>query len=76
MVRFVGKSRRYEPTPQGLRVMSALMVLRERVVEPLTRGIVNLEAIEPAINPTSLDQRYQRIREQMREVFRELGLTA
>jgi hypothetical protein len=46
MVRFVGKSRRYEPTPQGLRVMSALMVLRERVVEPLTRGIVNLEAIE------------------------------
>ena len=34
LVRLVGKSRRYEPTPNGLRLISELMVLRERVVEP------------------------------------------
>ena len=60
----------------GLRMISALMTLRERVVEPLTRGIVNVESSQPATNPTSLDQHYQSIREQMREVFRELGLAA
>jgi hypothetical protein len=76
LVRLVGKSRRYELTPNGLRMISALLVLRERVVEPLTRGIVNVESIQPATNPTSLDQRYQSIRKQMREVFRELGLAA
>ena len=75
-VRLVAKSRRYEPTPQGLRMISALTVLRERVVEPLTRGIVDPESIQPMTNPTSLDQRYQNVREQMHEVFRELGLAA
>jgi hypothetical protein len=76
LVRLVGKSRRYEATPDGLRTISALMVLRERVLEPLTRGIVNLEPTQPGVNPTSLDQRYQSMREQMHEVFRELGLAA
>jgi hypothetical protein len=76
MVRLIGKPRRYEPTPEGLRMISALTVLREQVVEPLTRGIINVESAQPATNPTSLDQRYQSIREQMCEVFRELGLAA
>jgi hypothetical protein len=31
-VRLVGESRRYEPTPNGLRMISGLMVLRERVL--------------------------------------------
>ncbi len=76
LIRLVGKSRRYEPTPDGLRLISALIVLRERIVEPLTRGIVTVESTQPATNPTPLDQRYQSIREQMHEVFRQLGLAA
>ena len=75
-VRLVAKSRCYEPTLNGLRMISALMVLRERVVEPLTRGIVDGDSVQPMTNPTSLDQHYQSMREQMREVFRELGLAA
>jgi hypothetical protein len=39
----VGKSRRYQPTPNGLKMVSGLVVLRERVLEPLTRGILNPE---------------------------------
>jgi hypothetical protein len=76
LVRLVGKTRRYEPTPRGLRMISALMVLRERVAEPLTRGIVNIESMQPGANSTPLDQCYRSIREQMRAVFRELGLAA
>jgi hypothetical protein len=76
MIRLVGKNRRYEPTPQGLRIISALTILRERVLEPLSRGIVKIGPTQSAANPTSLDQHYQSMREQMREVFRELGLAA
>lgn len=76
LVRLVGKSRRYEPTANGLRLISGLMVLRERVLEPLIRGIVNVVPTQPDANPTSLDKRYETIREQMHELFRELGLAA
>jgi hypothetical protein len=76
LVRLIGKSRRYEPTPNGLRMISGLTVLRERILEPLTRGIINFAATVSGANPTSLDQRYEKIREQAHEIFRELGLAA
>jgi hypothetical protein len=76
LVRRVGKSRRYEPTPNGLRMISGVTVLRERVLEPLTHGIANFAPSALGANPTSLDQRYQTIREQMHELLRELGLAA
>jgi hypothetical protein len=76
LVRLVGKGRCYQPTPNGLKMVSGLMVLRERVLEPFTRGILNSEPTAPAANPTSLDRRYRSMREQMLELFRELGLAA
>jgi hypothetical protein len=45
-VRKIGASRRYEPLHQGLRALTALVVLREKVIRPLlaasTRKIDNL----------------------------------
>jgi hypothetical protein len=35
MVRKIGSSRRYEPEPDGLRAMTALVILREKVIRPL-----------------------------------------
>jgi hypothetical protein len=35
MVQKIGKSRRYEPLPEGLRTMTALILLREKVIRPL-----------------------------------------
>src|SRR5260370_12134156 len=35
MVRKIGASRRYEPLHQGLRAMTALVVLREKLIRPL-----------------------------------------
>jgi hypothetical protein len=76
LVRLIGKSRRYEPTPNGLRMISGLMALRERILEPLIRRTVNHESTAPAANPTSLDQRYRTIGEQLEGIFRDLGLAA
>ena len=35
MVRKIGKSRRYEPVPEGLRSLTALLVLRDKIIRPL-----------------------------------------
>ena len=37
MVRKIGKSRRYEPVPEGLRALTALLVLREKIIQPIAR---------------------------------------
>jgi hypothetical protein len=75
LVRSVGKSRLYEPTSSGLTMISEIMVLRERVLEPLIRGTVHRKCNTP-FDPTSSDQRYQSMREQLEEIFRDLGLAA
>jgi hypothetical protein len=35
MVRKIGKSRRYEPLPEGVRSLTTLLVPREEVIRPL-----------------------------------------
>ena len=75
LVRLVGKSRRYEPTSSGLTTISGILVLRERVLEPLIRSTVQRERNAPA-DLTSSDQRHQAMREQMEGIFRDLGLAA
>jgi hypothetical protein len=35
MVSKIGKSRRYEPVPEGLRSLAAVLVLREKIIRPL-----------------------------------------
>jgi len=44
MVRKIGTSRRYEPEPDGLRAMTALVVLREKVrtIQCRSIGITNI----------------------------------
>jgi hypothetical protein len=37
----IGKSRRYEAAPDGLRAMTATLVLREHVIKPLLAGVSN-----------------------------------
>ena len=37
-VRTIGKSRSYETLPEGLRAMTALLVLREKVIKPVLAG--------------------------------------
>jgi hypothetical protein len=46
MVRKLGASRRYQPLPQGLRALTALVVLLEKVVRPLLAA-----ALDPSSTP-------------------------
>jgi hypothetical protein len=76
IVRHIGKTRRYEAMPKGMRAMAALVVLRNKAIKPLLAEAQGLRPSRGAQNPTALDTHYDQIRTSMRGVFRELGLAA
>jgi len=72
----IGSSRRYESVKEGLQTMTALVVLRERVIKPL---LVASQRPEPQISlnhPTPIDRQYEHLRVGMRDLFTTLGIVA
>jgi hypothetical protein len=70
----IGKSRRYRPTPDGLRTISALLTLREKVLKPLLAGA---RYAQPPVLPSRsapLDDLYQTIQADMKILFQALGI--
>src|SRR5215472_3198938 len=76
IVRRIGKTRRYEPLPKGLRAMAALVVLRNKAIKPLLAAAQHLRPSRGAQYPGVLDGHYDTIRNAMQGVFQELGLAA
>ena len=76
IVRRIGHTRRYEPLPDGLRAMTALLVLRNKAIKPLLAAAQPLRPTRGAHNPKPIDAHYQAIRAAMKGVFHELGLAA
>jgi len=72
----IAKSRRYATTPEGLRTMAALSVLRDKVLKPLLAGIT---ANERATQPTTvapIDIRLEAVRNEMALLLAELKFAA
>ena len=76
IVRKIEKSRRYELIPEGLRALTALLVLRDKVIRPLLAASGQPEPPAQPANPTVLDHHYERVRADMRGLFTELGIAA
>ena len=77
MVRKIGTSRRYEVEPAGLRAITALVVLREKVIRPLLAASQHPEESHAKPNhPTPVDQHYEHLRAGMRDLFTALGMVA
>ena len=76
VVRRIGQTHRSESLPQGLRAMTALMVLRTKAIKPLLAAAQGLRRSRGAQNPSAIDTHYDTIRTAMRGVFQELGLAA
>jgi DNA-binding transcriptional ArsR family regulator len=76
MVRKIGTSRRYEPEPAGLRAMTALVVLREKVIRPLLAARQRPESQIKPNHPTPVDHHYENLRGGMRDLFTALGMVA
>jgi len=76
MVRKVATSRRYEPEPNGLRAMTALVVLREKVIRPLLAASQRPESPAKPNHPTPVDDHYEHLQAGMRDLFTTLGIAA
>ena len=75
-LRKIGKSRRYEPVPEGLRSLTALIVLREKIIRPLLAASGKPEPPVTPAHPMPLDHHYESLRAGMRSLFTELGIAA
>lgn len=76
MVRRIPKTRRYEPIPDGLRAMTALVVLRDKAIKPLLAASMQANPSHGAQNPTAIDRHYETLRTEMQALFQELGIAA
>ena len=76
MIRKIGKSRRYETVPEGLRAITALLILREKVIRPLLAASCQPEASAKPLSPTPIDRHYEGLRTAMRSLFTALGVAA
>jgi hypothetical protein len=76
IVRKIGNSRRYEPTLEGLRALTALLVLREKIIQPLLAASCQPQPLSQPANPIPIDHHYECLRSAMRDLFLELGVAA
>ncbi len=76
LVHKVEHTRRYEPTPNGVRALTALWVLRDKVIKPLLAAACQLQRQHRARNLTAIDQHYATLRGTMCQLFEELGIAA
>lgn len=72
----VGKSRRYTPTPEGLRAITALSVLRDKVLKPLLAGVTLGERGPKPATVSPLDEHYETIRAEMKLLLNDLRIAA
>lgn len=70
------RGRHYEPTPDGLRAMAALVVLREKVIKPLLTYNGRCKPGSKTASTAGLDARYQAVQREMQHLFRYLQIAA
>jgi hypothetical protein len=76
LVEKIGKSRRYQPLREGLCAITALLILRQKVIRPLLAASTRPKSSPKTANPTSIDHHYQNLRSDMRNLLTVLGLAA
>jgi hypothetical protein len=76
LVRRIGQSRRYEATQNGLRNMTAFIVLREKVLMPLLTYAAKCKTGPKTRNRSKVDTHYENIQTEMKKVFNCIGIAA
>lgn len=73
-VQKMGESRRYQAVPEGLQIMTALVVLREKVIKPVLAGAGKPKRGPRPKQETDIDKQYRLIHGEMRSLFHLLGV--
>jgi len=70
----IGKSRRYQPLPTGLKIMAALLTLRDKVIKPVLAGAAKPKGKPKPQNQTELDIQYRKVQTDMHQLLQMLGI--
>jgi hypothetical protein len=71
-----GNSRRYQPLPDGLRAMAALITIRDDVIKPLLASRCRLKRGRRPTKTAPIDAHYAALRHEMSALFRDLGIAS
>jgi len=76
LIERIGNSRRYAATWTGLRAMTALFVLRDKVIKPLLANAGQRKRGGRPAHTTTLDRCYETLQIGMQALFEQLGVAA
>jgi hypothetical protein len=74
LVERVERSRRYLLRPYGVRILVGMLVLRERVLQPVLAGLGKPRVGRPPKHVNPIDQHYQTLQQELRRTFDNLGI--
>jgi hypothetical protein len=69
-------SHRYQAVPDGLRAMAAVVLLRDKVIQPLLAAQCRLRRGRRPQHQTPIDLRYAALQREMQGLLAELGIAA
>jgi hypothetical protein len=69
----IGHSRRYQPSPDGLKIMAALLILREKIIKPLLAGATKPKPNSKPTQQSPIDILYHSIQMAMFNLFQLFG---
>jgi len=72
----LGSSHRYQTTSQGLQTIAALLILREKIIRPILAGMGRAKMGRRPKNWSRIDQHYETLCLNMRNLFRDLRIAA
>jgi len=72
----IGRSRRYDVSPASMRAVTALLVLRDHVIQPVLAGVRTTQPESLPNLPSTFDQHYHRLRLDLQPLLQELGIAA
>lgn len=73
----IAKTNRYEVPLSAARSITALLTLREHVIKPILAGVNNrTEPVNKPLDVHPIDRHYEQIRNDMQDLFKELGIAA
>ncbi len=76
LVQKIGNSRRYKPSAEGLRAITAIKVLREKIIKPILASTAKPNQKHTLQNQDPVNNHYHNIQMEMKNLFVTLGLAA
>lgn len=76
VVERVERTRRYRVKPAGVRVLAGLLILREKVLQPVLAGVHRPRRGRPPKTVAPLDVHYQNLQKELLQTLRTLKLAA